>query len=58
MSPPLPMIGGGQPVADAVALLTDAGAAVVLIDGKPGGVIGRQDLLAYLEAGGRQAPAS
>jgi cystathionine beta-synthase len=50
MSPPLPMIGGGQPVADAVALLTDAGAAVVLIEGKPGGVIARQDLLAYLEA--------
>jgi hypothetical protein len=37
-------------VADAVALLTDAGAAVVLIEGKPGGVIARQDLLAYLEA--------
>jgi cystathionine beta-synthase len=53
MSPPLPTIGGGQPVADAVTLLTDAGAAVVLIDGKPGGVIARQDLLAYLEAGRR-----
>jgi len=50
MSPPLPTIGGGQPVADAVSLLSDAGAAVVLIDGKPGGVIGRQDLLAYLES--------
>src|SRR6266851_545538 len=48
MSPPLPTIGGGQPVGDAVALLRDAGAAVVLIDGKPGGVIARQDLLAYL----------
>jgi cystathionine beta-synthase len=53
MSAPLPTIGGGQPVADAVTLLTDAGAAVVLIDGKPGGVIARQDLLAYLEAGRR-----
>jgi hypothetical protein len=31
---------------------------MVLIDGKPGGVITRQDLLAYLGAGGRRAPAS
>jgi cystathionine beta-synthase len=53
MSPPLPTIGGGQPVADAVTLLSDFGAAVVLIEGKPGGVIARQDLLAYLEAGRR-----
>jgi len=58
MSPPMPTIGGGQPVSDAVTLLTDAGAAVVLIDGKPQGVIARQDLLAYLGAGGRRAPAS
>jgi cystathionine beta-synthase len=58
MSPPMPTIGGGQPVSDAVTLLTDAGAAVVLIDGKPHGVIARQDLLAYLGAGGRRAPAS
>jgi cystathionine beta-synthase len=55
MSPPLPTIGGGQPVADAVSLLGDAGAAVVLIEGKPGGVIARQDLLAYLEGGRRRA---
>jgi len=58
MSPPMPTIGGGQPVGDAVTLLTDAGAAVVLIDGKPRGVIARQDLLAYLGAGGRRAPTS
>jgi len=58
MSPPLPTIGGGQPVGEAVTLLTDAGAAMVLIDGKPGGVITRQDLLAHLEAAGRRGPAS
>jgi cystathionine beta-synthase len=58
MSPPLPTIGGGQPVGEAVALLRDAGAAIVLVDGKPGGVITRQDLLAYLGAGGRRAPVS
>jgi cystathionine beta-synthase len=56
MSPPLPTIGGGQPVGDAVALLTEAGAALVLIDGNPGGVIGRQDLLAYLGTGRRRKP--
>jgi cystathionine beta-synthase len=55
MSPPLPTIGGGQPVGEAVALLTEAGAALVLIDGKPAGVIARQDLLAYLGAAGRRA---
>jgi cystathionine beta-synthase len=54
MSPPLPAIGGGQPVGEAVALLRDAGAAIVLIDGKPGGVITRQDLLAYLGSGRRR----
>src|SRR5215475_14180835 len=54
MSPPLPTIGGGQPVGEAVSLLTEAGAALVLIDGKPAGVIARQDLLAYLGAVGRR----
>ncbi|HXM55755.1 MAG TPA: cystathionine beta-synthase [Candidatus Dormibacteraeota bacterium] len=53
MSPPLPTIGGGQPVADAMRLLTDADAAVVLVDGKPAGVLTRQDLLTYLGAAGR-----
>jgi cystathionine beta-synthase len=53
MSAPLPMIGGGEPVAEAVALLSSADAAVVLVDGKPAGVITRQDLLAYLGAAAR-----
>jgi cystathionine beta-synthase len=48
MGPPLPMVGGGQPVAEAVALLEKTDAAIVLVDGKPRGVITRQDLLAYL----------
>jgi cystathionine beta-synthase len=48
MSDSLPMIGGGQPVAEAVSLLEKADAAMVLIDGKPAGVITRQDLLAHL----------
>jgi cystathionine beta-synthase len=48
MAPPLPMIGAGEPVAAAVAALQNADAAVVLDDGKPVGVITRQDLLGFL----------
>ncbi|GAA2379364.1 putative cystathionine beta-synthase [Catellatospora methionotrophica] len=48
VGPALPMIGGGQPVAEIVALLEKADAAMVLIDGKPRGVLTRQDLLAQL----------
>jgi cystathionine beta-synthase len=48
MGPPLPVIGGGQPVSEAVALLEKSDAAMVLIDGKPAGVLTRQDLLAHL----------
>ncbi|HYN94355.1 MAG TPA: pyridoxal-phosphate dependent enzyme, partial [Pilimelia sp.] len=48
MAPPLPMIGGGQPVSEAVALLERSDAAMVLVDGKPAGVLTRQDLLAHL----------
>ena len=48
MGPPLPVIGGGQPVAEAVALLAKADAAMVLVDGKPAGVLTRQDLLNHV----------
>ncbi|NMO51046.1 cystathionine beta-synthase [Actinoplanes sp. TBRC 11911] len=48
MGPSLPVIGGGQPVSEAVALLEKADAAMVLIDGKPAGVLTRQDLLAHV----------
>jgi cystathionine beta-synthase len=48
MAAPLPMIGGGQPVTEAVALLAKSDAAMVLIDGKPAGVLTRQDLLTHL----------
>ncbi|GAA4577808.1 cystathionine beta-synthase [Micromonospora coerulea] len=50
MGEPLPMIGGGQPVSEAVALLEKSDAALVLVDGKPKGVLTRQDLLAHLGA--------
>ncbi|HEY2175697.1 MAG TPA: cystathionine beta-synthase [Mycobacteriales bacterium] len=50
-SPPLPMIGGGEPVSAAVAALKQADAAVVLDDGRPRGVLTRQDLLSFLAEG-------
>ncbi|MFV2019844.1 cystathionine beta-synthase [Micromonospora sp. LOL_023] len=52
MAEPLPMVGGGQPVREAVALLAATDAALVLVDGKPRGVITRQDLLAHLGKSG------
>jgi cystathionine beta-synthase len=51
MSPSLPIIGSGEPVADAVDALKGADALLVHVDGKPAGVITRQDLLGYLTIG-------
>jgi cystathionine beta-synthase len=48
MSPPLPVVGAGEPVDAAVTALEKADAAVVLADGKPAGVLTRQDLLTHL----------
>jgi cystathionine beta-synthase len=51
MSAPLPMVGSGEPISAAVVALEKAGAAVVLVDGKPTGMITRQDVLTFLAAG-------
>ncbi|WP_375499492.1 cystathionine beta-synthase [uncultured Jatrophihabitans sp.] len=48
MSESLPIIGSGEPVSAAVAALESADALLVHIDGKPTGVITRQDLLGHL----------
>jgi cystathionine beta-synthase len=48
MDAPLPIIGSGEPVTAAVAALGGADALLVHVDGKPAGVITRQDLLGYL----------
>ena len=50
MSAALPMVGAGEPVQAAVDALHDADAVIVLEDGKPEGVVTRQDLLGYLTA--------
>jgi cystathionine beta-synthase len=51
MSPPLPTIGSTEQASDAVKLLEEADAVLVHEDGKPVGVLTRQDLLAYLVRG-------
>jgi cystathionine beta-synthase len=48
MSPPLPTVGSGEPISAAVTALGQAGAALVLVDGKPAGMITRQDVLTFL----------
>jgi len=48
MSPPLPIIGSGEPVAAAVGALGSADALLVHVDGKPAGVVTRQDVLGHL----------
>ncbi|QWZ08400.1 cystathionine beta-synthase [Nocardioides panacis] len=48
MDEPLPTIGANAPVAEAVAHLESADALLVQEDGKPVGVVTRQDLLSYL----------
>jgi cystathionine beta-synthase len=57
MSSPLPMVGSGEPVSMVVAALEKGGATVVLMDGKPVGMITRQDMLAFLsDQDARTAP--
>ncbi|MCZ4122888.1 cystathionine beta-synthase [Streptomyces sp. H39-S7] len=49
MSGPLPQVGSGEPVSDLMKVLgTRSDAAIVLVEGKPTGVVSRQDLLAFL----------
>ncbi len=53
MSAPLPIIGSGEPVSAAVAALGEADALLVHVDGKPAGVVTRQDVLGHLAGGNR-----
>ena len=48
MSAPLPTVGSGETVSRAVTALERAGAALVYVDGKPAGLLTRQDLLTFL----------
>jgi cystathionine beta-synthase len=50
MAEPLPIIGSGEPVSAAITALGSADALLVHVDGKPAGVLTRQDLLGHLAA--------
>jgi cystathionine beta-synthase len=56
MSLPLPVVGSGEPVGKMVSALEGRDAAVVLVDGKPTGIVTRQDLLAFLSDNGGPQP--
>jgi len=49
LEPPLPVLGATEPVTKAVELLVDEDALLVLDDGKPVGVLTRQDLLSDID---------
>ncbi|MET8624517.1 cystathionine beta-synthase [Kitasatospora sp. NPDC004669] len=48
MSKPLPVVGSGETVTNLMTVLEKADAAVVLVEGKPQGIVTRQDLLGFL----------
>jgi cystathionine beta-synthase len=48
MGAPLPIIGSGEPVEDAVDLLEKGPAALVVDNGNPIGVLTRSDIVEYL----------
>ncbi|MCU1486572.1 MAG: cystathionine beta-synthase [Actinomycetia bacterium] len=51
MAPPLPLVGGGEPLSALLAALRASDAVVVLEDGKPQGVVTRHDVLGFLAGG-------
>ena len=48
MGAPLPTIGAGESTTDVLASLTDSDAVVVLVEGRPQGVLTRADLLNFV----------
>jgi cystathionine beta-synthase len=48
MSSPLPTIGAGESISAAMTALSKADCAMVLLDGKPAGVVTRHDVLGFL----------
>jgi len=48
MSPPLPLVGTGEPLSELVAALERTAAVLVLEDGQPLGVLTSQDVLGFL----------
>ncbi len=56
MSPPLPTIGAGEALDHAMSAFARADAALVLVDGRPAGVVTRSDVLAFLGGAGARRP--
>ncbi|MDH6123107.1 cystathionine beta-synthase [Kitasatospora sp. GP82] len=52
MSKPLPVVGSGETVTSLMSVLEKSDAAVVLVEGKPQGIVTGQDLLAFLAGRG------
>ncbi|MHA6798475.1 cystathionine beta-synthase [Bounagaea algeriensis] len=48
MSPPLPSIGAGEEISAALGAMARADGVLVLVDGKPTGVVTRQDVLGFV----------
>ncbi len=48
MSAALPIVGAGEPVQSAISALQSSDGVIVIDDGRPAGVLTRQDLLGYL----------
>jgi cystathionine beta-synthase len=57
MSAPLPQVGSGEAVGDLMEVLQGADAAIVLVEGKPTGVVSRQDLLAFMARSAKPSPS-
>ena len=50
MSPPLPLIGAGEPLSTLLTALDSSAAVLVLDDGQPTGILTSQDVLGFLAA--------
>lgn len=48
MSPKLPQVGAGEPLSSVMAALEKDSAVLVLVDGKPAGLVTRADVLGFL----------
>jgi cystathionine beta-synthase len=51
MSPPLPIVGAGEPLSSLAKMLRDSDAVMVVEEGKPVGVVTRYDMLGFLSDG-------
>jgi cystathionine beta-synthase len=53
LSKPLPSLGSAEPISKAVEALRGGDGAMVVVDGRPAGIVTRADILAFLTTGSR-----